>query len=169
MIEKTSEFNVGTSASEDKVQLTREGFKELNERHRELIDVIRPATLIELEEARALGDLSENAEYDAAKDKQAEIEAEIRKIEDVLTRAEVLVASRAKTISVGSKLAYKKAGDRKDNSIIIVGPVEVDVMAETPKVASNSPLAQALLGAKEGETVTVQTQKPYSIKISKVN
>ncbi len=168
-MEKTTEFHVGEVITEEKVQLTQEGFDNLKERHKELIEVIRPEILKELEAARDLGDLSENAEYDAAKNKQAETEAEIAKIEDIFSRVEIIAASRAKTISVGSTVVYKKAGESKQNKIQIVGSVEVDMMAEIPKVGANTPVAQAMLGAKEGDTVVVESSKSYEAKIIKVN
>ncbi len=161
-------FNIGTNLDDsNKIELTAQGKKDLEERLRILINDERPQVQIELSEARAQGDLSENAEYDAAKNKQGEIEAEISKIEDMLSRAKVIRNSKdTSEVHVGSTVKYKKGA--KEMEVTLVPEAEFDPFSEVAKVGTNSPFAKAVIGAKVGDTVTITTAKPYKITIVKI-
>ena len=161
-------FNIGSNLDEtNKVEITSKGKKDLEEKLSILINEERPKVQQELANARAQGDLSENAEYDAAKDKQAEIESEIARIEDILTRAKVIKASSNKTeVHLGSIVTYKKGS--KEETVMIVPDAEFDPLAEIPKVGANAPFAQAVMGAKIGNEVVVSAAKDYKITILKL-
>jgi transcription elongation factor GreA len=160
--ELTKEIRVARNLTDEKVQLTEEGKKDYEVRLRHLVDEERPKVAYELKEARAQGDLSENADYDAAKNKQAEVEAEISEIEDILARVEIVKEVHTNQIRIGSHITYLR--DNVENEVIIVGPVESDVDGEIAKIASNTPFAEALIGKK----VTVIAKKAYKVNIIKV-
>ncbi len=162
-------FNIGTNLDDsNKIELTSQGKKDLEHKLRELIDIERPKVQTELAEARAQGDLSENAEYDAAKDKQAEIEAEIARIEDVLARAKVIRTSHnSDEVRIGSEVTYKKGSESK--TIIIVPEHEFDPFAPVAKVGANSLFAKAIMGAKVGEEILITTEKQYKVVIEKIS
>ncbi len=162
-------FNIGTNLDDsNRIELTAQGKKDLELRLRELIDVERPNVQQELAEARAQGDLSENAEYDAAKDKQAEIEAEIANIEDTLARARVIRVSKSSDeVIIGSTVTYTRGSEEK--TVMIVPEHEFDPFSDTPKVGTNSPFAKAVLGAKVNDEILVTTDKQYKIVIKKIN
>ncbi len=162
-------FNIGTNLDDsNRIELTAQGKKDLEARLRILIDEERPNVQKELAEARAQGDLSENAEYDAAKDKQAEIEAEIAKIEDMLTRAKVIKASKnSNEVRTGSVVTYKKGSEEK--TITVVPEHEFDPFSETPKIGTNSTFAKAIMGAKVGDEILITTDKQYKVVITNIS
>ncbi len=162
------EFNIGTNLDNiNKVELTQHGKDDLEEKLRELIDVARPEVQKELAEARAQGDLSENAEYDAAKDKQAEIEAEISRIEDLLARAVVIVeSSDDSTVHIGAEITYTEG--KEDKTIIIVPAADEFNPLEENKVASNTPFALAILGSKVGDEILIGVEKKYKVTIKDI-
>ncbi len=162
-------FNIGTNLdTTNKVELTKKGKSDLEHKLRHLIDVERPEVQKELAEARAQGDLSENAEYDAAKDKQAEIEAEISRIEDLLARSVVIKESKDdSTVHIGAQITYTDGGETK--KIVIVPAADEFNPLEEAKVASNTPFAKALLGAKVGDEVTVEVEKRYKVVIKEIH
>lgn len=164
-----NDFNIGSNLDEtNKVEITSQGKKDLENKLYTLINESRPNVQKELAEARAQGDLSENAEYDAAKNKQAEIEAEIARIEDILTRAKVIKASSSKNeVHLGSTVTYKKGS--KEETVIIVPEAEFNPLAEIPRVGANAPFAQAIMGAKIGDEIVIPVANEYKIKITKLN
>jgi transcription elongation factor GreA len=164
--ELTKEIRVVHNLTGDKVQLTKEGIKEREARLKVLIEELRPQVAEELKEARAQGDLSENADYDAAKNKQAEIEAEISEIEDILSRVELISERKTKAVRTGSTVTYTRDG--KKNTIKIVGKVEADPTADIPKVADDTPFAKAIIGAEEGEKIKIKAAKTYEVKINTI-
>jgi transcription elongation factor GreA len=153
-------------ASADKVPMLAEGHRKLNEQVRHLKMVERPEVVQAIEDARAHGDLSENAEYHAAKERQGQIEATIADIEDQLSRAMVIDPS---TLS-GDKIVFGatvtlKDEDDKTVRYQLVGQVEAD--AKDGKISYNSPLGRALIGRHVGEEVEVSTpsgDRYYEIK-----
>ncbi len=153
--------------SEKKLILTKEGLEKLENELNELKIVRRKEVAEKIKEARGQGDLSENAEYDAAKDKQAEIEAEIARIEDILTRAKIIRANNNKNeVHLGSTVTYKKGSN--EETVVIVPEAEFDPLAEPIKVGANAPFATAIMGAKIGDEVTIPGLKNYKIKILKL-
>lgn len=167
MIEQTKEIRLATNLSGEAVQLTKAGKQELEEKLKNLIEIERPQVAEELKEARAQGDLSENADYDAAKNKQGELEAEVSRIQDILSRVEIISERAVKKIRIGSTVTFKMKST--ETTVQIVGPVEVDPNASIPKVGSDSPFAEAVMGLEEGEEARVAAIKPYKIKITKIS
>ena len=140
----------------DKVPMLPEGHRLLDEELRRLRLEERPAVVQAIEEARAHGDLSENAEYHAAKERQGQIEAQIADIEDRLSRAMVIDPT---TLS-GEKVVFGATVhllDEEDKPVVyqIVGQTEAD--ARVGRISYNSPLGRALIGRSVGEEVEVTT------------
>jgi transcription elongation factor GreA len=143
-------------ASADKVPMLAEGHRKLNDEVKILKTIERPAVIQAIEEARAHGDLSENAEYHAAKERQGQIEASIADIEDQLSRAMVIDPT---TLS-GSKVVFGATvtlidEDDKKVRYQLVGQVEAD--AKVGRISYNSPLGRALIGREVGDEVEVST------------
>lgn len=106
-------------------------------------------------EARDYGDLSENADYDTAREDQALVETRIAEIEDILANAQIIKANGKSTIGVGSTVELKSGG--KSVTYTLVGPVEADPMEG--KISNESPIGLALMGKKVGENATITTPK----------
>ena len=149
----------------EKVILTEEGKLQLEKRLEELKFVKRPEITERIKIARDFGDLSENAEYDAAKNEQALIEGEIIEIEAKLKVAEVITVNVKKdTVGVGAKVKFTDRRNGKVYEFEIVGTTEADFKAG--RISNESPLGKALIGHREGETVTVVAPScSYPIKI----
>ncbi|MCR5179007.1 MAG: transcription elongation factor GreA [Lachnospiraceae bacterium] len=143
---------------EKKNILTYEGLKRYEEELEELKVVKRQEVAEKIKEARAQGDLSENAEYDAAKDEQRDIEARIEELEKILKNAEVVVEDEVDldTINIGCKVRIKDLAEKEELEYKIVGSSEANSLEG--KISNESPVGRALIGAKKGETVTVETQ-----------
>lgn len=148
----------------EKFQLTKEGVSKLEVEYRHLLDVERPAVTKELVEARALGDLSENADYDAAREAQARIEARIKEIEVILGNYELINEKvSTKTVQVGATVVIKMLDFDEEEKYEIVGVIEANPLEN--KISNESPLAKAILGHKIGEIVEVEVAKPYKVQI----
>lgn len=142
----------------EKQFLTKKGYDERVARLEELKVVRRKEVAQKLKEAREQGDLSENAEYDAAKDEQRDIEARIEEIEKILKNAEVVVEDEVDfdKINIGcSVLVYDKEFD-EEIQFKIVGSTEANSLQG--KISNESPVGQALLGKKVGDEIQVETQ-----------
>lgn len=138
--------------------LTYEGLKKLEDELENLKVVRRKEVSQKIKEAREQGDLSENAEYDAAKDEQRDIEARIDEIEKILKNAEVVVEEEVDLdkISVGCRVKILDMEYDEELDYKIVGSTEANSLKG--KISNESPVGKALLGAKVGEVVTVETQ-----------
>ena len=150
----------------EKVILTEEGKLQLEKRLEELKFVKRPEITERIKIARDFGDLSENAEYDAAKNEQARIEGEIVEIEAKLKVAEIIkTGGKNDVVSVGMKVTvFDEDGDPQEVEYELVGTTEADVYKN--KISNESPLGQALIGGKVGDTVVVHAPScDYPIKI----
>ena len=143
-------------AAEKKNILTYEGLKKLEDELEELKVVRRKEVADKIKEAREQGDLSENAEYDAAKDEQREIEARIEEIEKILKNAEVVVEEDVDVdvINVGCKVKVLDMEYDEEIEFRIVGSTEASSLQG--KISNESPLGKALLRHKVGETVEVE-------------
>ena len=130
---------------------TEEGLKKLKDELKQLTTVKREEVARRIQEARAFGDLSENAAYDAARDEQARIEARISELEEILKNAQVSKGGTS-AIVVGSKVTLHIDGD--EEIFHIVGAPEADPMSN--RVSHESPLGSSLLGKKVGETIDVE-------------
>lgn len=148
----------------EKYQLTKEGVAKLESEYRHLLDVVRPQNTKDLVDARALGDLSENADYDAARDAQARTEARIQEIEVILSNYELIKESTStKIVKIGSIVVIKDLTFEEEDKYEIVGTIEANPLEN--KISCDSPLAQAVLGHKVGETVEVAAPTPYKVQI----
>lgn len=135
-------------------QITESGKRELEAEQEELKS--RRGTIADkIAEARDYGDLSENAEYDAAREEQGMVESRIAEIEEILQNAELIAGGSKTKIGLGSNVELKT--DKKSVSYTIVGPVEADPLEG--KISNESPIGLALDGKKVGDTATITTPK----------
>lgn len=152
--------------AEEKIVMTQEGLNKLEAEYRHLLDVERPEVIEALQAARAQGDLSENADYDAARARQAEIEARIAEIEHIKDIVEIASTGSNKQISIGYLVTYKEKVTGEEHTIQLVGSIEADAMAEPyPLISNESALGMALIGSSVGESKMVESVEPYEIKI----
>ena len=153
----------------EKVYLTENGLAELQAELENLKTVKRPENIEALKDARALGDLSENAEYDAARNEQAIIESRITELEKILETAEVISDSEINTdsVSIGTAVKLEFIDDEETDTYYIVGRTEADPFEN--KISNESPIAQAILGKKAGEVATVKCDSDdYQVKIVEI-
>lgn len=149
---------------EDKFYVTEEGLDELKKQLDELIHVTRNEVIEELKAARAQGDLSENADYDAARDHQAKVEAKIKELEYQIKNAEIIKDKKSgKTVRIGSTIEIQELDTKSKLTYKIVGSVEADPL--NGLLSNVTPLAEAILDKKVGDVVTVEVDKPYDVKI----
>ncbi len=136
--------------------MTRRGFDALDEELRQLKSVDRPAIIKDIAEARAHGDLSENAEYHAAREKQGFIEGRIKELEAVISLAEVIDPTKLSgAVKFGATVTIADEDSGEEKTYQIVGEVEAKIEAGLLNV--RSPLARALIGKEEGDSVDVVT------------
>lgn len=155
--------------AQEKFLVTQAGLDELKREQEELIHVVRKEVIRELQEARAQGDLSENADYDAARDHQARVEARIRDLEAMIANAEIIEedkgASSSKTVTLGSTVTILDLADNEEETYTIVGSIEADPL--NGKLSNITPLAVALMDNKVGDVITVSgAEVPYDVKIT---
>ncbi len=149
---------------------TPEGLQKLKDELDDLILRERPRIVQAIQEARDKGDLSENAEYDAARDEQRDIEARIEQLEEILKNAEVVDNDEGDVdkINIGCKVKILDVEDNEELVYKIVGSTETDSL--NGKISNESPVGRALLGAKVGDTVTVETDAgSFDYKVLEVN
>jgi len=139
--------------------MTTEGLTTLEEELRQLRNTARPEVIRAIAQAREHGDLSENAEYHAARDRQSFIEGRVSELEDKIARAEVIDVSKlsGKTVKFGAKVSLIDEDTEKKLIYQIVGQDEADV--KQGRIAITSPLARALIGKSVGDSVEVNTPK----------
>lgn len=143
----------------DKIPISREGLEKLRAELKKLVNVERPQNIRAIEEARAHGDLSENAEYHAAKERQAFIEGKITELENVVSRCEVINPDEGPTDRVvfGRTVLLYNVSNDEEVSYRLLGPYDSDPSFGC--ISVKSPLGQALIGREKGESFTVQTPK----------
>lgn len=151
-----------------KVFLTQEGYDEIKEELNYLITEKRPENIIAIKEARALGDLSENADYDAARNEQAEIEARIKKLEAIIENVEIIEEVSTDAVGLGNTVKISYVDDEDDlDEYKIVGSQEADPFES--KISNESPIAKALMGHKVGDIVSVESPNGnYEVKIVEI-
>ncbi len=139
-----------------RIPMTKEGYQKLQEELERLLRVERPKNIKEIEEARAYGDLSENAEYHAAKEKQSFIEGRIREIQAKLSMAEVIDPSKINhsRIAFGAKVKVIDVDADEEYLFHLVGPEEADV--KNGKISITSPVGKALIGKEVGDRVIIK-------------
>lgn len=150
----------------EKIPITADGLERLKEELKRLKNVERPNVIQAIAEARAHGDLSENAEYHAAKDRQGFIESQVADLEDQISRAQVIDVRQLSgdTIKFGATVTLVDIETDEEVRYQIVGDAEADI--KQGRISISSPLARALIGKSEGEEVDVNTPgggKQYEI------
>ncbi|MEK9678035.1 MAG: transcription elongation factor GreA [Rhodospirillaceae bacterium] len=150
----------------DKIPMTAEGYQTLQEEMKRLKVEERPAVIKAIEAAREHGDLSENAEYHAARERQSFIEGRLAELEDVISRADVIdpKSLKGKTIRFGATVQLADEDTDEESTFQIVGSHESDV--ESGKLSVTSPLSRALIGKTVGDSVEVTTpggSKSYEV------
>jgi transcription elongation factor GreA len=143
----------------DRIPMTRQGYERLGEELKRLKAEDRPRIVREIEAARAHGDISENAEFHAAKERQSHIEARIRIVEDRLARAQVIDPSGhdLAVVRFGHTVALEDVSTGESVTYTLLGEEEVDVA--NGRISVGSPVARALLGKAVGDCVTVRVPK----------
>ncbi|MCD7894645.1 MAG: transcription elongation factor GreA [Erysipelotrichaceae bacterium] len=154
----------------NEVLLTQSGVEKLQQEKEDLINIERPKVIEELQLARSQGDLSENADYDAARDKQARIESRIKEIEQMLMHVTIIDESQldssvAKPGATVTILDLSES-DAQPESYQIVGSTETDPL--NGKISNESPLAKAIIDHGVNEIVSVGVAEPYEVKILKI-
>lgn len=152
-----------STINDSKILLTKEAIKELKEELKTLIEVKRPEVIQEIVDARAQGDLSENAEYEAAREKQGIIEDRIAEIEKTLENAQEIKTSKKDIISIGSTVTIKNKFSNQNETYSIVSTYESDPFEN--KISNKSPLALSLIGKSKGDIVIVEAPTKYEIEI----
>ena len=157
-------------ANSKTVYLTQEGLDELKKELDNLINVRRPENIQAIKEARSLGDLSENADYDAARNEQAVIEGRIKTIEKMLENVSIITKAATDKVALGTTVSIKYVDDDEDeeDEYKIVGSQEADPFES--KISNESPIAQALLDHKVGDVVTVESPNgSYQVEIKAIS
>ncbi len=136
--------------------LTQEGYDKIVAEHEELVAVRRREVAEKIKEALSYGDISENAEYDAAKNEQADLEERIHKLETMMRKAKIIDESEvaSDTVSVGKKVLVKNVEDGEEDEYAIVGSTEADPFEG--KISNESAVGSALIGRKIGEIVEIE-------------
>ena len=153
----------------NKVYLTNEGFLEIEEELNHLKEVKRPEIIKALKDARALGDLSENADYDAARNEQAQIEGRILELEKILETAELIEKRDTDKVGLGATviIRYLDEDDDETEEYRIVGSKEAD--PSNNKISNESPLATAIMGARVGDECVVESPNgSYRVEIIEI-
>ncbi len=148
---------------ENTFKLTEAGYEKLKLELEQLKEVDRKTNLEALKEARAQGDLSENADYDAARDEQARIEARIKEIDNILKHSEIIKDSNSKIIAIGKTVTIRFAGSNIEKVYDLVGHLEANPLAG--KISNESPLGRAILGMKKGAKITYKSETGSEFKI----
>lgn len=147
--------------------LTSEGFLELETELNTLKSEDRPRIIEAIKEARAQGDLSENADYDAARDEQAKIEARIQELEYMLEHAKIIEKKSGDVVTVGTTVTVKYVDDDEEEEYSIVGSMEADPFLN--KISNESPIGKAIMNRKVGEVISVESPNgSYDVKIVKI-
>ncbi|HHT38503.1 MAG TPA: transcription elongation factor GreA [Mollicutes bacterium] len=146
------------------IYLTQEGLNKVKEELAHLKTVNRPEVIRAIKEARALGDLSENADYHAAREEQAILEARIQDLEAMVENAVIITESKCNDVRLGATVTIKYVEDEELEEYKIVGSKEADPFEN--KISNESPIAKAIVGHKVGDIVTVQSPNgKYDIEI----
>lgn len=149
------------------IYLTASGLDEIKKELEYLKMVKRPEVITALKEARALGDLSENAEYDAARSEQAQVEAKIQELEAMIENVVLITDVTNDEVSIGNSVKLKYVDDDEIEEYTIVGSKEADPFNN--KISNESPIAKAILGLKVGNVVAVESPNgEYKVEIVEI-
>ncbi|MGI6512440.1 MAG: transcription elongation factor GreA [Catenisphaera adipataccumulans] len=158
--------------ADEKNYVTQAGYDALVAEQNDLVHNVRAQVIVELQEARAQGDLSENADYDAAREHQAQVEARIRELEVLIKNAVIIEEEGAdkqgpKVVKLGAKVKLLDLSDNTEHTFNIVGSIEADPL--NGKLSNNTPLAEAIMDKQAGDVVRVnRVDEPYDVKILEV-
>lgn len=144
-------------------ELTEEGRLNLEREKQHLIDVDRPNNIKALQDARSQGDLSENADYDAAREEQSRIEARIAEITEILKNVKIITKDSSNRVTTGKNVTIEFIGMNKTESYDIVGTIEADPFEH--KISNESPLGKAIIGHDKGTTLTIVTEKGKEFRV----
>ena len=148
----------------EEIYVTEQGLEDMKKELEYLQTEKRPEVIEALKEARALGDLSENAEYDAARSEQAEVETKIASLTAMIENAVVIGAADTDEVSIGNTVEVEYVGDHEQDTYTIVGSTEADPFEN--KISNQSPIAQAIMGKKVGDIAKVASPNgEYEVKI----
>ena len=148
--------------------LTAEGFLSLEEELNELKTVKRPQVIEAIKDARAQGDLSENADYDAARNDQAELEARIKELEYMIDHAKIIEGPAVGVVGLGSTIKISYVDDDEEEEYKIVGSLEANPFEN--RISNESPIGKAVLGKQKGDIVTVESPNgSYDVKILEIS
>ena len=148
----------------EKTLLTKEKIQELQQELKKLIEKDRVEVIQEIKDARAQGDLSENAEFDSAREKQGVIEDRIIELEDLLENSDILTKQSSNSmVSIGSTVEIQRDKSTQTEKFTIVTTYETNPFEN--KISNQSPLAIALMGSKKGDVVIVEAPDKYEVKI----
>ena len=149
------------------IYLTSEGLEDLKKELDHLKLEKRPEVISALKDARALGDLSENAEYDAARQEQAIVEGRIAELEVMIENAVIIEKANTDCVGIGTKVKIEYVGDNDTEEYSIVGSKEADPFLN--KISNESPIAQAIMGLKVGDIAHVSSPNgQYDVKILEI-
>ena len=151
--------------ADEKFYVTEEGLQELKNEFDHLLHVTRAEVIEDLKAARAQGDLSENADYHASKDKLAEIDRRIAEIEETLRNSTIVQEKSkvSKTVVIGTNVKIRDLSDNSETTYRITSTVEADPMNNV--ISNESPLGKALFGKRVGDIVVVKVAEEYSVEI----
>ncbi|XMB85150.1 transcription elongation factor GreA [Mycoplasmatota bacterium WC44] len=149
-------------------ELTNEGLKKLETEIKYLREVARIDNIKALQEARAQGDLSENADYDAARDQQGKINARITEIEGILKNYVIITEDDSDTVKTGKTVVVRYDNEEETETYVVVGSLEADPIEG--KISNQSPVGKALLGKNAGQKVEFvsETNKEFILEILEV-
>jgi transcription elongation factor GreA len=153
--------------NDEKEYLSQEKYDELKKELEFLRSTGRKKVLVDLEYAKSLGDLSENAEYHEARSKQAELEDRVAALEALLKSASIVAHKNTDIASMGSTIVLRKEGEKETRNIEIVGTEEADV--EKGKLSNKSPLGQAIMGKKKGDTISFKSPNGETVSYSVID
>jgi transcription elongation factor GreA len=153
-----------TNEKHKEVYLTQEGLDEIKTELNTLKMEKRPEIIRAIKEARALGDLSENADYHAAREEQAVLEARIQELEHMIENATIIKQGRTNEVKIGTTVIIKYVADNEQEEYTIVGSHEADPFEN--KISNESPIAKAIMKHKKGDIVTVESPEgKYNVEI----
>ncbi|MGZ9756300.1 transcription elongation factor GreA [Mycoplasma sp. 4423] len=151
------------------IYLSQEKYDEYKAEYENLVNIERKAVQEALKEARAQGDLSENAEYDAARERQGIVEGRISELENILDNAQIIESKHDKsdnTVGINSLVTFLVLEKNVEKSVTITGSHDTNPFED--KVSMSSPLAVAMIGRKPGDIIEIEAPNKYSIKIINV-
>ena len=140
-------------AEEKIINVTKEGLQKLQDEYDELVNVKRPEVTKNIGIARGFGDLSENSEYDEAKNEQAKVEARIAELEQMLKNVRVVEEVNTDAISIGTKVLVRDMDFEEDVEYTLVGSNEANALEN--KISDQSPIGRAIIGAKVGDILSI--------------